>query len=77
MSSDFPRRTGRFALLAACLSAAPRNYDGFCRAVAAWNRVREQLVQAKEWVLQQRLRELEHTLRLQYRRIRTLRAQLG
>ena len=52
-------------------------YDGFCRAVAAWNRVREQWVQAKEWVLQQRLRELEHTLRLQYRRIRTLRAQLG
>jgi stearoyl-CoA desaturase (delta-9 desaturase) len=53
-------------------------YEAFCRAVAAWTKLREQsLVQTKHSLLQLPLRELEHRLRLQYRRIRLLRAQLG
>jgi stearoyl-CoA desaturase (delta-9 desaturase) len=53
-------------------------YAAFCRAVAAWTKLREQsLVQTKHSLLEVPLRELEQSLRLQYRRMRVLRAQLG
>lgn len=61
-------------------------YAAFCAAITAWTQLREQwLVQTKRsvvqrWersVLQARLKELEYTLQLQYRRMRVLGAQLG
>jgi len=67
-------------------SRVAEEYEAFCKAVAAWTELREQLLaQAKRamierWersILQSRLRELEHGLQLQYRRMRVLRAQLG
>jgi stearoyl-CoA desaturase (delta-9 desaturase) len=61
-------------------------YEAFSRAVAEWAHLREQwLGQTKRAMLerwershlQSRLRELERGLRLQYRRMRVLQAQLG
>jgi len=61
-------------------------YVAFTNAVAAWSQLREQWMQEKRramserWehsILQSRLQELEHTLHLQMRRMRVLRAQLG
>jgi stearoyl-CoA desaturase (delta-9 desaturase) len=61
-------------------------YEAFRTAVAAWTRLREQWLQqtgramTERWersILQSRLKELEHALQLQYRRMRVLRAQLG
>jgi stearoyl-CoA desaturase (delta-9 desaturase) len=61
-------------------------YAAFCAAVTAWTQLREEwLLQTKRavierWersVLQSRLKELEYTLQLQYRRMRVLGAQLG
>jgi stearoyl-CoA desaturase (delta-9 desaturase) len=61
-------------------------YAAFHAAVATWNQVREQWLQAtrravaERWersILQSRLRELEHALRVQQRRMRLLQAQLG
>ncbi len=61
-------------------------YSAFNAAIAAWNQVREQWLQTtrramvERWersILQSRLKELEHALRLQSRRMRVLRAQLG
>jgi len=61
-------------------------YEEFQKVVGAWNQVREQWVQetrravAERWdrsVLQSRLKELEYTLHLQYRRMRTLRSELA
>jgi stearoyl-CoA desaturase (delta-9 desaturase) len=61
-------------------------YEAFCAAVTAWTHLREQrLLETKRamierWdrsILQSRLRELEYGLRLQYRRMRVLQAQLG
>ncbi len=61
-------------------------YSAFCVAVTTWTELREQmLVEARRamkerWersALQSRLRELEHELRSQYRRMRALRAQLA
>jgi stearoyl-CoA desaturase (delta-9 desaturase) len=61
-------------------------YSAFCVAVSTWTELREQmLVEARRamkerWersALQSRLRELEHELRSQYRRMRALRAQLA
>ena len=61
-------------------------YAAFCAAVTAWTQLREQwLVQTKRTVvqrwerslLQARLKELESSLQLQYRRMRVLGAQLG
>jgi len=61
-------------------------YDAFSRAVAEWAHLREQWLEntkramLERWEqsnLQARLRELEYGLRLQYRRMRVLQAQLG
>jgi stearoyl-CoA desaturase (delta-9 desaturase) len=61
-------------------------YEAFLKAVSAWNQVREQwLVEtrramADRWqrsILQSRLKELEYSLHLQYRRMQVLRAELG
>jgi len=67
-------------------SRVAEEYEAFCAAVAAWTHLREQwLVQTKRamierWersILQSRLKELEHALQLQYRRMRVLGAQLS
>src|ERR1700676_2899052 len=61
-------------------------YDAFSKAVAEWARLREQWLEdakramVERWEqsnLQSRLRELAYGLRLQYRRMRVLQAQLG
>jgi len=61
-------------------------YETFSRAVAEWAHLREQWLEdtkramLERWEqsnLQSRLRELEYGLRLQYRRMRALQAQLG
>jgi stearoyl-CoA desaturase (Delta-9 desaturase) len=61
-------------------------YEAFCKAVAEWSHLRENwLAQTKRAVqerwersnFQSQLRELEYRLRLQHRRMRVLRAQLG
>ena len=61
-------------------------YDAFSKAVAEWAHLREQWLEntkramLERWEqsnLQSRLRELEYGLRLQYRRMRVLQAQLG
>ncbi len=61
-------------------------YETFREAVAAWTQLREQWLQetrqamAERWeqsILQSRLKELEYGLRLQCRRMRLVRAQLG
>jgi len=60
-------------------------YEVFCNAVTAWTRLREQwLLETKrtmitrwEHSIQSKLKELEHGLHLQYRRMRELGAQLG
>jgi stearoyl-CoA desaturase (delta-9 desaturase) len=61
-------------------------YETFRTAVAAWTLLREQWLQEtrraviERWersILQSRLKELEHRLRLQHRRMRVLSAQLG
>ncbi|MGA2861260.1 MAG: fatty acid desaturase [Steroidobacteraceae bacterium] len=61
-------------------------YDAFSKAVAEWAHLREQWLgdakraMVERWEqsnLQSRLRELEYGLRLQYRRMRVLQAQLG
>jgi stearoyl-CoA desaturase (Delta-9 desaturase) len=61
-------------------------YGAFRAAVTAWTQLREQWLQearrkmSKRWersILQSRLQELEHGLRLQNRRMRVLTAQLG
>ena len=61
-------------------------YDAFSKAVAEWAHLREQWLEEtkramlERWEqsnLQSRLRELEYGLRLQYRRMRVLQAQLG
>ncbi|MBS0395025.1 MAG: fatty acid desaturase [Proteobacteria bacterium] len=61
-------------------------YASFTAAVTAWSQLREQWLQstrravAERWersILQMRLKELEHGLRLQYRRMRLLQAQLA
>jgi stearoyl-CoA desaturase (Delta-9 desaturase) len=60
-------------------------YAAFHSAVCNWNKLREQRLQdtrrvmIQRWersILQSRLKELEHSLHLQYRRMRVLRAQL-
>jgi stearoyl-CoA desaturase (delta-9 desaturase) len=61
-------------------------YEAFSKAVAEWAHLREQWLEetkramVERWEqssLQSRLRELEYGLRLQYRRMRVLQAQLG
>ena len=61
-------------------------YDAFSKSVAEWAHLREQWLEdtkramVERWEqsnLQSRLRELEYGLRLQYRRMRVLQAQLG
>jgi stearoyl-CoA desaturase (delta-9 desaturase) len=61
-------------------------YGAFRAAVTAWTQLREQWLQearrkmSERWersILQSRLQELEHGLRLQNRRMRLLTAQLG
>ena len=61
-------------------------YEAFSKAVAEWAHLREQWLEEtkramlERWEqsnLQSRLRELEYGLRLQYRRMRVLQAQLG
>lgn len=61
-------------------------YEAFSKAVAEWAHLREQWLEEtkramlERWErsnLQTRLRELEHGLQLQYRRMRVLQAQLG
>jgi stearoyl-CoA desaturase (delta-9 desaturase) len=61
-------------------------YDAFSKTVAEWAHLRDQWLEdtkramVERWEqsnLQSRLRELEYGLRLQYRRMRVLQAQLG
>jgi hypothetical protein len=61
-------------------------YGAFREAVTAWTQLREQRLQetrrvmTERWersIMQSRLKELEYGLRLQNRRMRVLRAQLG
>jgi stearoyl-CoA desaturase (delta-9 desaturase) len=61
-------------------------YESFREAVTTWTQLREQWLQEtrrvmiERWdrsILQSRLKELEYGLRLQYRRMRVLSAQLG
>ena len=61
-------------------------YETFRQAVTTWTQLREQWLQearramSERWersLLQSRLKELEHGLRLQSRRMRVLSAQLG
>jgi stearoyl-CoA desaturase (delta-9 desaturase) len=61
-------------------------YEAFSKSVAEWARLREAWIEdtkravRERWqqsALQAQLRELEYGLRLQYRRVRVLRAQLG
>ena len=61
-------------------------YAAFHDAVSSWNKLREQRLQdtrrnmIQRWersILQSRLKELEYSLHLQYRRMRLLRAQIG
>jgi stearoyl-CoA desaturase (delta-9 desaturase) len=61
-------------------------YEAFREAVTAWTQLREQWLQetrrnmADRWqrsILQSRLKEVEHGLQLQIRRMHVLRAQLG
>jgi stearoyl-CoA desaturase (delta-9 desaturase) len=61
-------------------------YETFSKAVAEWAHLREQWLEdtkramVERWEhsgLQSRLRELEYGMRLQYRRMRVLQAQLG
>lgn len=61
-------------------------YESFCETVTTWTQLREQWLQETRraiagcWersILQSRLKELEHGLLMQYRRMRVLRAQLG
>jgi stearoyl-CoA desaturase (Delta-9 desaturase) len=61
-------------------------HEAFCNAASAWSQLREQWLLetrraiSERWersILQSRLNELEHGLRLQYRRMRVLREQLG
>jgi len=61
-------------------------YEAFTKAVAEWAHLREQWLgdtkraMVERWersTLPARLRELEHSLQLQYRRMRVLQAQLG
>jgi stearoyl-CoA desaturase (delta-9 desaturase) len=60
-------------------------YEIFCNAVTAWTHLREQwfleskraMVEGWKHSIQSKLKELEHGLRVQYRRMRELSAQLG
>jgi hypothetical protein len=61
-------------------------YEAFSSTVAEWAHLRDQWLEdtkramVERWEhssLQARLRELEYGLRLQYRRMRVLQAQLG
>jgi len=61
-------------------------YAAFHAAIGTWSKLREQWIEEKKravanrWersLLQSRLKELEYSLRLQYRRMRLLQAQLG
>jgi stearoyl-CoA desaturase (delta-9 desaturase) len=79
------RHSGR-AQIEQLRARVAEEYEAFCGAIAAWTHLREQrLLQTKRamidrWersILQSRLRELEHGLYLQYRRMRVLREQLG
>lgn len=79
------RHSGR-AQIEQLRARVAEEYEAFCSAIAAWTHLREQrLLQTKRamidrWersILQSRLRELEHGLYLQYRRMRVLREQLG
>lgn len=78
------RQTGR-AQIEHLRTRVAEEYEAFCKAVAAWSDLREQLAQAKRamaerWehsTIQTRLRELEYDLRYQYRRMRQLEAQLA
>ena len=77
---------GRRAPGAAAAHAWRKNTRHFAKAVAEWAHLREQWLEntkramLERWEqsnLQSRLRELEYGLRLQYRRMRVLQAQLG
>ena len=61
-------------------------YEAFSKTVAEWSNLRDQWLEdtkramVERWEqsnLQSRLQELEYGLRLQYRRMRVLQAQLG
>jgi stearoyl-CoA desaturase (delta-9 desaturase) len=60
-------------------------YEIFCNAVTAWTHLREQwfleskraMVEGWKHSIQSKLKELEHGLHVQYRRMRELSAQLG
>jgi len=77
------RQSGR-AQIEQLRKRVAEEYEAFCKAVAAWTDLREQLAHAKRAVaerwehsaIQLRLRELEYELRFQHRRMRLLQAQL-
>ncbi|HUX72744.1 MAG TPA: fatty acid desaturase [Steroidobacteraceae bacterium] len=77
------RQSGR-AQIEQLRKRVAEEYESFCKAVAAWTDLREQLAHAKRVVAQRwehsaiqlRLRELEYELRFQHRRMRLLQAQL-
>lgn len=79
------RQTGR-AQIEQLRKRVAEEYETFRKAMTAWNQLREQWLQEKRqamierWessILQSRFKELEYGLRLQNRRMRVLRAQLG
>jgi len=77
-------RQGGSPRLEALRRRVAEEYESFCKAVATWTELREELVAAKRalvdrWEksnLSSRLKALEHGLQLQYRRMRLLGAQL-
>jgi stearoyl-CoA desaturase (delta-9 desaturase) len=80
------RQTGRAAQIEQLRRRVAEEYGAFREAVTAWTQLREQWLQetrrvmTERWersILQSRLKELEYGLRLQNRRMRVLRAQLG
>ncbi|GAC1309170.1 MAG: fatty acid desaturase [Steroidobacteraceae bacterium] len=51
-------------------------YEVFCNAVTAWSHLREQQLHDAKRVVQARLQELEHGMKVQYHRMRKLHAQI-
>ena len=84
-SANWPARRGG-AHIEQLRKRITEEYEAFREAVTAWTQLREQWLQearravVERWErspLQSRLKELEHGLRLQSRRLRVLSAQLG
>jgi stearoyl-CoA desaturase (Delta-9 desaturase) len=79
------RQSGR-AQLEELTTRVTEEYDAFCKAVTTWKQLREQWLNETKramiarWersILQSRLKDLEHALQSQHRRMRVLTKQLG